>query len=189
MIDTIFKILNTLKDGVKLYKDNKKNLFENFLEPAIKDFENVHSNYLSTFKSYIELISNKKIPLNENHPILESIKTDSLFSDDLRDKVYSYYDYSNNDLFTTFNRSILKYFDYSSSAPKFNSSLDYKKEMRKNAVRRVFYIGMIDILSDNNIRHKRKKAIEQAKNIINNLQENHRKVLDNYNSLKNELLN
>jgi|WetSurMetagenome_2_1015567.scaffolds.fasta_scaffold818746_1 hypothetical protein len=189
MIDTIVKLLSTLKDGVKFYKENKKNLFENFLEPAIKDFELVHSNYLSTFKNYIEQFSNKEIPIDEMLPILENIKTDSLFSEDLRNKVYSYYDYSNNDLFTDFNHSILEYFEYSVSAPRFNSNFDYEREMKRNAVRMEFYVGLINIISDDKIDKKRERALEQAKNIVKKLQRNHRKVLDNYNFLKNELLN
>lgn len=187
MIGTVIAILNTLKDGFKFYKENKKNLFERYLDPAIKDFEVVHSNYLSTFTNYYEQLSNNEIPIDEMHPILDNIKRDSLFSDELRNKVYSYYDYSNNKLFADFNLSVLRYFQYSVNSIK-QSNLEYEEVMGRNVHRRLFYFALVDIMTSSNMENKRELALEQVTNVVKILQRNHREVFDSYNSLKNELL-
>ncbi|WP_430816560.1 hypothetical protein [Carboxylicivirga sp. RSCT41] len=185
MIGTILKLLDTLKNGINFYKDSKKSLFSNYLEPSMKDFQTVHENYLLTFKEYLELLMNSEIPLNKNHPVLNKIRNDSLFSEDLRNKVFSYYDYSNKDSFSNFNNSIIRYFQSSIKVPFFDSAPYLHSP---NSARIDLYGGLINIISDEGIVDKSEKAIEQTRYIVSELQANYRKVLDNYNSLKNELI-
>jgi hypothetical protein len=114
MLDVILKILTYLKDGAVFYKQKNKDLYNNFLEPAMNDFEKVHNNYLETFKTYLELIQNDKYELKPSHPVFEMIIRDSLFSENLRHKIYSFCDYA-DDRLGEFSKTILDYFQNSSS--------------------------------------------------------------------------
>ena len=189
MVDTVLKIIQTLTSGFKVYKESKKNLFENFLEPAMSDFEEVHSDYLNSYRKYTELLSETKKPYNKKHPVFKMIKEDALFSMNIRDKVYSFYDYTNDKTFSRFVNMIMDYFQYSSDSAKFNNTLDYEMERCRNAYRHDTYHGLIYILENKEINNKKELAINQTTMAVKNLQDNYRKVIDSYNELKIELLN
>ena len=188
MTELIFKVFQTLTSGFRIYKESKKNLFKNFLEPAMSDFETVHENYLSSFKTYTKIIEESTKPLNKKHPVFGMIKNDALFSINIRDKVYSFYDYTNDEKFKNFIVSMMDYFRYSVDSPNFNNTLDYEMEMCRNAIRNGTYNGLVFIIENNNLKNKKSLALTQTKMAIMKLQDNYRKVIDNYNSLKIELL-
>ncbi len=182
MFDIIMKILDTLKDGAKFYKDKKKELFTNFIVPAMSDFELVHNNYMETFRTYIELISGSK-SFNDIAPqIIETIKNDSLFSDNIREKVYSFCDYVGTE-FNDFSDNIISYFMFASKAP------NYSSELECNVPRGIYLDSLIDILKENTTDDDKKKhAIDQGRMIVNHLQRRYRIVADSFNYLKNDFL-
>ena len=189
MTDTIFKIIQTLTNGFKIYKESKKNLHENFLKPAMTDFEKVHENYIESYKNYSRLLGESTDPFDKNHPVFQMIKEDALFSMNIREKVYSFYDYTNDEIFSDFIISIMNYFKYSTESANFNNQLDYEMEMCRNSIRTDTYHGLIFIMESNSISNKKSRAIKQTKMAVKNLQDRYRKVIDNYNALKIELLN
>jgi hypothetical protein len=191
MIDVILKIVSSLKDGLKFYKDAKKDTFKNFIEPAIADFEKVHVNYLDTFSNYLNILNTNTEPLNTNHPLFKMMEKDSLFSEHLRGKVFSFYDYS-EDKFEKFAFSIYDYLMYSNSAIRFNNTIEHREYiMCSNDIRYEAYRGLTRIFSQDNgnEKQKRKEAIDQINGILKKLQNKHRKVIDNYNLLKKEFMN
>lgn len=190
MIDTILKILSTLKDGLNFYSEAKKDTFRNFIEPALADFEKVHVNYLDTFNKYLKILNTSNAPLNKNHSLFKMIENDSLFSEHLRGRGFSFYDYS-DDKFEHFAFSIYDYLMYSNSAPRYNNTIEHTEYiMCSNIIRFEAYAGLYDLFSDDQYSddQKRKKAIDQINSILRNLQDKHRNVIDNYNSLKKQLL-
>jgi len=188
MFDTIHKIFQTLTSGFKLYKESNKNLFENFLKPAMTDFETVHENYINSYIKYIVLLSENEKPYDKNHPVFKMIKDDALFSMNIREKIYSFYDYTNDKKFSRFVHTIINYFDYSSNSVRINNVLDYEIEQCCNSYRNETYHGLIYILENEEITNKREQALKQTRLAIKKLQDNYRKVIDSYNELKIELL-
>lgn len=90
MIELIFNFSQLLKDGFQFYETNKEKVYEKFLEPAMDDFEKVHDNYLQSMKSYLRLIKENNEPFNEDNSIFKILIEDSLFSGNLREKLYSF---------------------------------------------------------------------------------------------------
>lgn len=190
MIDTILKIVSSLKDGLKFYKDAQKDTFKIFIEPALADFEKVHLNYLDTFSNYLNILNSNTEPLNINHCLFKMMETDSIFSEHLRGNIFSFCDYS-DDNFKIFAFSIYDYLMYSNSAFRFNNTIDHREYiMSSNACRYEAYHGLKSIFSYDNSseEQKRKDAIDQFNGILKRLQNKHRKVINNYNSLKKEFM-
>lgn len=186
MIDLIFKVFETVKNGISSYKKSKKELFQNYLEPAMSDFEKVHENYLHSFNSYINILNNGESPLDENHPIFDMIKSDSLFSSHLRSKLYSFYDYANNDEFINFTKSLYNYFNYSLNAPRLGK--DCTEDYFETNLPRQSFLNALKYKELSFWETGKGMAIKEAKVIISDLQLNYLKVMNEYNSLKNELL-
>jgi hypothetical protein len=188
MTDTIFKIIQTLTNGFKVYKESRKNLYENFLQPAMADFDRVHKNYLNSYIKYSRLLSESKEPYNKNHPVFKMLKEDALFSIHIRSKLYSFYDYTNDQTLRRFVQSIRDYFNYSSESARFNNTLDYEMEKCSNCYRFDTYHGLMYIFENKEIPNKKTQALIQIKMAVENLQDNYIKVIDSYNELKIKLL-
>lgn len=186
MLDTILKVLSSIKDGFNIYRDKKKSSYSNDLEPALKDFEIVHKDYIDSLKNYLEIIKSDKDVLNINHPIFEKIKDDALFTDSLRQKLFSYYDNNKNPTFKAFNNSLFKYFMYSENVLRYNFKLNLDRELGMNAVRSEVYHGIYHILSntDVDLQIKKKQVEKQIRCVISNLQQQYRKVIDEFNYAK-----
>jgi hypothetical protein len=52
LIDLVGKLVNGCIELVEQRKESDHKLYEDFVEPALADFEKVHQNYLETFQSY-----------------------------------------------------------------------------------------------------------------------------------------
>lgn len=190
MLDIFLKIYGLVKDGLNFYKDKRKSSFSHELEPALKDFESIHKDYVDSLKGYLDIIRQNENELNIDHPILEKLNDDALFTDSLRQKLYSFYDNNNNPRVLGFNQALHTYFRQRDNILKYNYKLDLERELRMNIPRQELYHGIYYILSNdmNDPRTKRKQVEKQIKFIMSNLQQQYRKVIDEYYQAKESLL-
>ena len=87
LIETFVKGLDKVTDLLKRGEQQRADLFRNFVEPAWKDFEAVHQNYLDSLKRYTDLLNDVTKPITHSHPIFKVIEQDSLYTDAMRAKV------------------------------------------------------------------------------------------------------
>jgi hypothetical protein len=80
-------VIDRLISLVKRREEVNRATFKDFLTPAMASVEEVHKNYLTSFAEYREGIKDKKIRLNSEHPVFDSIKKDNIFSEQLRSKL------------------------------------------------------------------------------------------------------
>jgi hypothetical protein len=83
------KILNLGISLINWKKQQKITQYEKFVAPMFQDFEKVHEDYIDSFKKYRDLLKKLKSGSKEItiDTILETIKEDSLFTEDLRMKL------------------------------------------------------------------------------------------------------
>lgn len=62
-------------------------LFRYFMKPLYSTFEQLHNDYLDSFNRYWMTITETELPLNEDHPIFNEIRVDSVFSRHLRSRL------------------------------------------------------------------------------------------------------
>ena len=89
MIDVILRLIDRCIELVKTRQATDKALYREFVVPAIDDFNLVHRNYLDSFKRYRDMLSAASGAFGPDHPVIDAIRTDALFSADLRSKIYS----------------------------------------------------------------------------------------------------
>lgn len=87
LLDLIEKLINKSIELAKEAQKRKRELFSDFVEPLFKVFEEVHSDYVETFKKARELIKNTKEPLETNRQLKEVILEDALLSRGQRQKL------------------------------------------------------------------------------------------------------
>lgn len=83
MLEILLAVIDRLVHLVKQRQETDRQLYEDFVVPALADFEILHQNYLDTFHGYLRDIRTER-KLRPNHPVLRKIKEDSLYSEQLR---------------------------------------------------------------------------------------------------------
>jgi len=84
IIDLIDKLIDRCIQLVKHKQEVSRSLLSDFVEPAYAQFEEVHNNYLETFRAYRDKLKNKNESLPE---LIDKIKEDNLFSENQRSKL------------------------------------------------------------------------------------------------------
>lgn len=113
-LDLSLKLIDRCIALVKHREESNKNLYRDFVAPAVADFEAVHKNYMESFRQYGDMIANSNTVLNEKHSVIKTITRDSLFSHDLRAKVYALRDLIADPLVGKFVKAIYEYMDWAS---------------------------------------------------------------------------
>lgn len=111
MLDLVLKLIDKLIELVKRREEVDKDLFSNFLVPAMTDFEAVHKSYVDSFRKYRECVADRNNALDRRHKVFDLIKEDMLDSIDLRGKVLALYQLEVDPVFSSFIRSIREYLD------------------------------------------------------------------------------
>jgi hypothetical protein len=87
-------LLPTLMDKlislVTTRKQYNKALFDNLVQPAFKDFEQVHADYISSLEHYHARLSDKSFAMNLDHPIFDELEMDSVKTAHFRTKLTSF---------------------------------------------------------------------------------------------------
>jgi len=85
--DLIGKLASIVGEMIIYNRESKRKLFYDFIDPAFSFFEEIHEEYLISFKKYRKLILSSKCPLTEDSPIFGIIEEDSLFSKNTRSRI------------------------------------------------------------------------------------------------------
>jgi hypothetical protein len=86
-MDAVAGLLSKCIDLAKAKRHLRRDLFGDFVEPAFVDFESVHSDYLTTFRRYMDLLEPQS---NVGFmSIATEVGRDALFSSGLRLKIYA----------------------------------------------------------------------------------------------------
>jgi hypothetical protein len=73
---------------LKRREEVNRALYVDFVSPLMNDFERLHENYLSTFRAYRDTVNTSVDQLTPEHPVFDQIRTDSLYSRGLREKLW-----------------------------------------------------------------------------------------------------
>lgn len=185
IVNDILDFIRFLKEQKKENKEINNQYFNDYIEPLWNKFKEIHQDYKSTFKVYSEkILSGKDI-----EQIIDDIKRDSLYSDDLRSELYSMannlpeaFPESSFELLDRFLLSLSFYFE-----AKSYFKIEKDKETRllaprlSNAAR--FRVALIIY---NNNKDEARQLLDETMNI---LQSNYKWISDNYYALKKHFKN
>ena len=185
IVNDILDFIRFLKEQKKENKEINNQYFNDYIEPLWNKFKEIHQDYKSTFKVYSEkILSGKDI-----EQIIDDIKRDSLYSDDLRSELYSMannlpeaFPESSFELLDRFLLSLSFYFE-----AKSYFKIEKDKETRllaprlSNAAR--FKVALIIY---NNNKDEARQLLDETMNI---LQSNYKWISDNYYALKKHFKN
>src|SRR5947209_8466029 len=86
-ISVLLSLVDRLIDLVKKRSELDRGLFEDFVDPAFRTFEGVHTDYIESLTRYRDRLADKSFNMDLNHPVFRDIEFDSLKSEHLRVKL------------------------------------------------------------------------------------------------------
>lgn len=206
-MDLIFKLVEGLIQLARHREESDRKLYENFVDPAVGDFEKVHHNYLETFQNYRKMLDSESAIMNQSHPVLKKIKEDMLFSAQLRAKLKSLESHIEDPVFGDFFWSIDQYmlggertkevlvkgekytsFEEDELSDDDDSSLEDYMPLG-NAPRMIVIKGLMELVeSESSENSKRQKALLLIDRLIVRLQKAYQEVMTEHLKLKKRLL-
>ena len=87
LIDLVDKLVDRLIQLIRHREQARLDLLKDHVGPAFAAFEAVHAQYLSSFARYRQTLKTATDPLTPQHPILDAIRTDNLFTEHERTKI------------------------------------------------------------------------------------------------------
>jgi uncharacterized protein with ParB-like and HNH nuclease domain len=124
IVDLIDKLIDRVIHLVETEKKQRKELFEQFVDPVFKLFEEVHKDYLESFERYRKLLSD---PTTDITIVIETIRKDNLFTQNQRAKLKALADVSEDSVVDPFVRYLHLYLtipDFYGTSP---GDPEYKK--------------------------------------------------------------
>ena len=171
---------------VEQRQHSDQRLYEDFVGPALDDFEKVHQNYLECFQRYRGLVEDATLPLDGGHPVLKKIGEDMLFWAQLRLKLDALQDFRKDPLFGSFITRIVEYTRGSEFMRKV--LLDGARPL-PNAARGCALVGLGAIFAgEQPTAAKRTEALNLLDRVVGDLQVAYGQVLREHMALKKRLL-
>src|SRR3954468_5170048 len=97
----MFELVQILVDRcialAKRREDVNRAIFVDFVVPLVADFEAVHRDYVESFRRYREMITTSPLELDTEHPVMEALRVDEVFSAALRLKIPSSSDFAHSE--------------------------------------------------------------------------------------------
>lgn len=186
LIDLVGKLVNECIQLVEQRKESDHNLYEDFVEPALTDFEKVHQNYLETFQSYRRMLDATAVPLTTEHPVLKKINEDMLFSTQLRLKLEALNEFQKDPVFGPFITSIVRYTHGTE-----NTKIVLLTGRRRflNVARDYAIKGLTEIFGKETSEiQKQGDALALLDRVVSELQGGYGRVMDEHIKLKKRLL-
>jgi hypothetical protein len=85
-IDLFVKVMEKLHLLADADEKNRRKVYEDFVRPAMSDFEALHASYLARFDKYEEMVT-KSQHIDGNHPVLKLIEKDRRAASALKSRV------------------------------------------------------------------------------------------------------
>jgi hypothetical protein len=187
VLDLFLKLIDRLIDLVKRRQELNKASFTDFVAPAMADLEAVHKDYLDRFGRYRDLLEDKKIPLNADHPLFGTIEKDNLFSEGLRSKILELDALMDDKVFGHFMSDVKWYVSGAATPPE---NVEYEPWDGRSQMRLVGYsvtLGAI-LKGGGSEAVKRTLAIKALDEAVHSVQRYYSKVLEAFTELKKKLL-
>ena len=185
LIDLIGKLVNECIQLVEQRKQSDHKLYEDFVEPALADFEKVHQNYLETFQSYRRMLDTQAVPFTTGHPVLKKLNEDMLFSTQLRLKLEALNEFQKDPDFGPFITSIVQY----TGGTEVIKKVLLSGRRGFNAPRSYTIIGLTEIFGKEIPEiQKQEAALALLDRVISELQWGYGRVMDEHIKLKKRLL-
>jgi len=89
--EMVDKLIDRAIGLVREHKAVRRALHDDYVAPLIAQFDEVHRNYLTTFRKYREMIATGETNFSASDPVFQEIKNDSLFSGDVRAKLGAFW--------------------------------------------------------------------------------------------------
>ena len=87
LVDLVDKLVDRLIQLIRHRQQARLDLLKDHVGPVFAAFEAVHAQYLSSFARYRQTLKAATDPLTPQHPILDAIRTDNLFTEHERTKI------------------------------------------------------------------------------------------------------
>ncbi|HRA82125.1 MAG TPA: DUF4062 domain-containing protein [Thauera sp.] len=186
LVDLVGKMVGECIRLVEQRRHSDQRLYEDFVGPALNDFEKVHQNYLECFQRYRSMVDDATMPLNKDHPVLKKIGEDMLFWAQLRLKLESLQDFRKDPLFGAF---ITKIIEYTRGSEFTRNALLNGARPLLNAARSCAFVGLSGIFGDKRpTATKRTDALSLLDRVVGDLQVTYGQVLREHMALKKRLL-
>lgn len=185
MVDLIFKLIEKCIELVRQREESDRKLYEDFVEPAVADFEKVHQNYLETFQSYRRILETQSATLTIDHPILKKIKEDMLFSAQFRSKLEALEEFQIDPVFGPFITSIVQY----TRGTELSKEVLLTGRRGLNVPRSYIIVGLTELFEKETSEvQKQEKALALLDRVLSELQWGYGHVMDEHIKLKKRLL-
>lgn len=121
IVEIVDKLIDRCLQLLKHRQVQNQELYTDFVVPALSSFEELHKNYMESFRGYRELIESSKAPLDLSHPIFEKIEQDMLLFFELRAKTVTLSNFEQDPVVGSFVRAIIIYV---LGQEKYNSAME-----------------------------------------------------------------
>lgn len=187
IIEIIDKLIDRCLQLVKQHNEQNQQLYSEFVAPALSDLEELHKNYMESFRAYRDLLESSDVMLDSAHPIFEQVKKDSLFSAELRTKAIVLIDFEYDPVVGSFVRAIAM---YALGQERYTSYLADGFHGIPNGPRMKTIQGLKEIFQESlPVNEKKQKALATIDELIEERQSDYFWVRQEYSSLKDKLLN
>jgi hypothetical protein len=99
MLTLILSLTDRLIALLKAGHERDRKLYEDFMQEFCTDMERLHQNYLEAFARYRGAIEQAPPPLSAEHPLLQEIQKDLVFTDQLRAPIRTLTEYRKDPVF------------------------------------------------------------------------------------------
>lgn len=193
MLDLFLKLIEKLVDLAKEKQRIRRSFHDNFVFPFMKQFENVHQEYISSFQTYRKLITEEAPTFTKNNGVFEKLESDMIYSHSSREKLMAMsdgirslvikYNWSGEDKIGIFILSLSEYIE---------SISDSAGDRYRNAPRGSLLELLRDIAVDNWHREGGTPSQDAEKEILEKMREMqdlYSNIQNTYQQAKTEMLN
>ena len=99
MIELALGLIDRVIDLIRHGQERDRQLHEDFFVGFSEDLERLHVNYMEAFARYRASLETATGPFNGGHPIIKEIQRDIVFTEQLRTRVRTLFDYRQDPVF------------------------------------------------------------------------------------------
>ncbi|NOU17115.1 MAG: hypothetical protein HOO91_06105 [Bacteroidales bacterium] len=188
-LDGLIKNYELILKG-KLHMPSDRDFYKDFVLPIFDTFESVHLSYIETFKSARKLVNSSKNPFHKDS-IFQSIKTETLLSQNLRHKLGILATCDKSGKLERFVRAIEQYMGINFTTDRedgFEDSpvISFTQGVNSRLIEKIHFYSDNKLLS---IKEKKSNTLRIIDELIKELQDKYSAVFNEFVQLKTLLLN
>ncbi len=101
MIELTLGLLDRVIDLIRYGQERDRHLHDDFFVAFTDDLERLHANYMESFARYRAALETATGPFTSDHPVLKDVQRDIVFTEQLRARVRTLFDYRQDPVFGT----------------------------------------------------------------------------------------